>query len=665
MLACVQNVSVSLSGGSISIFVEDILEGEDYDYSLLSLVITDQSGNVVTNNQISPNYAGQVLDYTITDAGSGNSCFGEISVIDDNNGCPITEDDIQWPLPVINVELGSNDPDDYTPENLIALYGFTPSETRVNIANDCAIAGYVYEDEIIQSSSAYQVFIVRTWTVVDWLVFQNGGTTGIFEYTQIIKGGLDATEFICDILPNTAPVGDCDTGHTLQDDVEWPADLMIADYRLSPEDLVTYSSVEPKDAQPIFYNDPTRYEATYVDLLIDLSPSTITLSRLWTAEHQINGLTWNYTQSILVDITDFENLVTVSTTSNRNMQGVMINDQFVTNQQGRTDVEGNITTIGFDDEIFNGINVRDLILIQRHILGLENMTDQQVVIADVDEDGQLKASDLTQLRKLILGIIEQPLWQFNDINQFRDAPVKPKATFVAYKLGDVDDNAIVNDSEQELATEIFEVQDLLLNNGETYTVPVKVNKEFDILGFDLRFKIDSDLIRIDDVTSVAGNIADYNVNEELFFVMYSDPFDVYNTGQSDGVIANITFTALGNGLLNDAFDLDAHNSYLVDDEINLIVLGGELDGMIGTGVNSKELISVTAYPNPTADYLHVDLSSVEVQGSPILTVYGLQGQKLLSQGGSTIDVSNLPPGQYYYQVEIDQYQTVGKFIVTK
>jgi len=51
---------------------------------------------------------------------------------------------------------------------------------------------------------------------------------------------------ICDFLPNTAPFGDCNSGHTMDDDVEWPTDLLdLADYRIKPAELELYSMVDP------------------------------------------------------------------------------------------------------------------------------------------------------------------------------------------------------------------------------------------------------------------------------------------------------------------------------------------------------------------------------------------------------------------------------------
>ncbi len=54
------------------------------------------------------------------------------------------------------------------------------------------------------------------------------------------------------------------------------------------------------------------------------------------------------------------------------------------------------------------VSMLDLIKIQRHILGIESFTTvYQQFAADVNRDGNIKASDLTLLRKLVLGVITE------------------------------------------------------------------------------------------------------------------------------------------------------------------------------------------------------------------------------------------------------------------
>ena len=56
------------------------------------------------------------------------------------------------------------------------------------------------------------------------------------------------------------------------------------------------------------------------------------------------------------------------------------------------------------DDYTNGVSTLDLVLIQRHIfLGLTKLdSPEKLLAADVNKDGKVTASDLVELRKLIL-----------------------------------------------------------------------------------------------------------------------------------------------------------------------------------------------------------------------------------------------------------------------
>ena len=57
-----------------------------------------------------------------------------------------------------------------------------------------------------------------------------------------------------------------------------------------------------------------------------------------------------------------------------------------------------------DKDFGNGVNVADIIKIQNHILG-KSLLDQpyKLLAADVNEDKEIKGTDIVEIRKLILG----------------------------------------------------------------------------------------------------------------------------------------------------------------------------------------------------------------------------------------------------------------------
>ncbi|MBK7609223.1 MAG: hypothetical protein IPI18_19490 [Saprospiraceae bacterium] len=61
-----------------------------------------------------------------------------------------------------------------------------------------------------------------------------------------------------------------------------------------------------------------------------------------------------------------------------------------------------------DDNPMNGVSTLDLVLIQKHILGTERFTSPyKIIAADADNDQNVSAIDLIELRKLILGLYDK------------------------------------------------------------------------------------------------------------------------------------------------------------------------------------------------------------------------------------------------------------------
>jgi hypothetical protein len=113
----------------------------------------------------------------------------------------------------------------------------------------------------------------------------------------------------------------------------------------------------------------------------------------------------------------------------------------------------------------NGVNTWDLILISRHILGLEPLeSPYKLISADANKSGTVTTFDIVEIRKLILGTYQKfPVnssWRFVDKSQVFTNPFNPFANeihesialapmpyaldFVGTKIGDVDNTAKPN-----------------------------------------------------------------------------------------------------------------------------------------------------------------------------------------------------------------------------
>ncbi|MEM6318586.1 MAG: SdrD B-like domain-containing protein [Bacteroidota bacterium] len=163
-----------------------------------------------------------------------------------------------------------------------------------------------------------------------------------------------------------------------------------------------------------------------------------------------------------------------------------------------------------DDNPLNGVSTFDLVLIAKHILGIEPFENPyQMIAADVNSSGTVTAFDMVQIRQVILNIYPTfsngSSWKFVDAQyefstdspmtegypetvQFGDLRTDEVANFVAIKLGDVDGNARPNSlvsSEDRTTRSTFEisVHDQYLEAGKTYQVAFKGEQLHEIQGY--------------------------------------------------------------------------------------------------------------------------------------------------------------------------------------
>ena len=114
----------------------------------------------------------------------------------------------------------------------------------------------------------------------------------------------------------------------------------------------------------------------------------------------------------------------------------------------------------------NGVSTFDLVLISKHILGIDELdSPYKQIAADINRSGNISAFDLVQLRQLILNINTEfknnNSWRFvdanyqfvsdnpegesfNEVASIGDLSVDTEAHFIAVKIGDVNTNATAN-----------------------------------------------------------------------------------------------------------------------------------------------------------------------------------------------------------------------------
>ena len=154
-----------------------------------------------------------------------------------------------------------------------------------------------------------------------------------------------------------------------------------------------------------------------------------------------------------------------------------------------------------DNNPLNGVSTYDLVLISRHILGLEPLNSPyKMIAADANKSGSITTFDIVELRKLILGIYQElpnnTSWRFVDkafqfpnlnnpfqtvfpenISRANVQADEMQDDFVAVKIGDVNQNAIANTlqntEDRSAGTLLIDVEDRDVKAGESFDVNFK------------------------------------------------------------------------------------------------------------------------------------------------------------------------------------------------
>ncbi|MBL7804402.1 MAG: T9SS type A sorting domain-containing protein [Saprospiraceae bacterium] len=168
-----------------------------------------------------------------------------------------------------------------------------------------------------------------------------------------------------------------------------------------------------------------------------------------------------------------------------------------------------------DDDYNNGVSTFDLVLMSKHILGIELLdSPYKIIAADVNKSNSVTTFDIVELRKLVLGIYNDlpnnTSWRFiskdfvfsNPSNPFASVPFKEvfsladdPVDFVAIKIGDLNCSAIAN----TLRPNGILLTDRQLEPGELVDIPFAVAESADWLGMQFALEYDPATMEVEHV----------------------------------------------------------------------------------------------------------------------------------------------------------------------
>jgi hypothetical protein len=164
----------------------------------------------------------------------------------------------------------------------------------------------------------------------------------------------------------------------------------------------------------------------------------------------------------------------------------------------------------------NGLTTFDLVLISKHILGLDTLDSPfKLIAADANRSGTVTTFDIVQFRKVILGLLDtvpgNSSWRFVDVTYSFPDPANPfgevfpeqktfntlianqnKQDFTGIKIGDINNSVDAADPRSPRDTIFLTVPNRELEAGETAALPFYLKNWQTLEGFQFELALDEE-----------------------------------------------------------------------------------------------------------------------------------------------------------------------------
>jgi len=342
----------------------------------------------------------------------------------------------------------------------------------------------------------------------------------------------------------------------------------------------------------------------------------------------------------------------------------------------------------------NGVSTLDLVLMQRHILGLQDLDSPfKLIAADINNDRKITAIDLLELRKMVLGIHDEfpnnTSWKFIDdseiVDQFNPWPISEERTidnlrnnmmqedFIGVKIGDVNNNVILNAKENDdiesrtSKSLVLSYNDVKFEKGETVTMALNLDEITNLSG--LQFTLETSNLELISIKEEGLNVTKNN------FAALNDGVITFSWNTAEMVnefeLFTISFRAKESGSLSQSVKLSSKitssEAYLGKDFETIPVK------LFGRN-NSEQTFTLNQNnPNPFSGSTNISFVLPESTDATI-TVLDVTGRVLYTKndnfekGFNNVNLSSKDlnvTGVLYYKLEAGSMSATKKMIIIK
>lgn len=346
-----------------------------------------------------------------------------------------------------------------------------------------------------------------------------------------------------------------------------------------------------------------------------------------------------------------------------------------------------------NDDHMNGVSTLDLVMIQKHILGLELLDGPfKKIAADINKDQNITASDLVELRKLILGNIDafesNNSWRFvddgyefiNDNNPLNelfaedyDIPTLSEnmdIDFTAIKVGDVNNSvALANYSLTEVrSSNALKLIARSKQVGDQVRIPITTSELQSLSGIQFTIEYDINNLAYQGIESGVFELSDNNVglkNADRGLVTFSWNSSEINQYKSSDVLITLVFNGQSENLsskIRIGSAVTAAEAYTTDNEIMDVSLDLDDTSALLSGYSLDQNT-----PNPFKDATAITFSLPRAMNAKV-SIHDVTG-KLVRQYNGNYDagINSIQISRSDLQVNGVLYYTLtaGEFSATK
>jgi hypothetical protein len=354
-------------------------------------------------------------------------------------------------------------------------------------------------------------------------------------------------------------------------------------------------------------------------------------------------------------------------------------------------------TPSHDANAMNGVSTFDLVLISKHILGVEALdSPYKLLAADVNNSRSVTTLDLIQIRKLILSIDTEfsntTSWIFVkkdyvfpdannpwaeqtpsiiNLNNLEDDMMT--GDFVAVKRGDVNASAIANSrmAAPRNVAGTFQVStdDVAMKAGNEYTISFSAEELAQIEGYQFTLNFDNSVLELVDINygvAKEDNFGLTHLNEGVITTSW-------NVGGSlrlpQAGLFSLVVRAKSDAMLSELMSIGSR--YTAAEAYG--TTGQQLDVQLTFGDDAVANAGFELYqntPNPFVGETQIGFSLPNASDVTI-TINDVTGRTLkvirgeFAKGYNTVNVNNLPSGVMYYTLESGDFTATLKMINIK